>query len=90
MSKPAEHGAGERADAAEDGGGEGFDAGVEADVEVDHAVVEQEHQAGDGGERRADDEGERDRPVDIDAEQRRHARVLLAGALRPAERACAR
>ena len=51
-------------------------------IEVDHAVIEQVHQAGDGGERGADHEGERDRPVDVDAEQRRHLHVLLAGALR--------
>ncbi len=38
------------------------------------------------GERRADDEGDRDGAVDIDAEQRRHLRILLAGALRAAER----
>ena len=33
----------------------------------------------------ADDEGQRDRPVDIDAEEGGHPRVLLAGALRAAE-----
>ena len=44
------------------------------------AVIQQEHQPGDGGERRADDEGQRDGAVDVDAEQRRHGQVLLAGA----------
>ncbi len=41
--------------------------------------------AGDGGERSTDDEGHRYGMVDVDAEQRRHAPVLLAGALRASE-----
>ena len=82
----AEHGARQRADAAEHGGGEGLDAGHEAVGEVHDAVVEHVEHAGDGGERAADDEGDRDRAVDVDAEQRRHRAVLLAGALGAAER----
>ena len=82
----AEHRARQRADAAEHGRGEGLDAGHEAVGEVTDAVVDQEHHAGDGGERGAHDEGDRDRPVDVDAEQRGHLAVLLAGALRAAER----
>jgi hypothetical protein len=65
---------------------EGLEPGQEADEEVDDAVVHQEHHAGDGGECCAHHEGERDRAVDIDAEQRRHLHVLLAGALLAAER----
>src|SRR5712691_1173574 len=76
----AEHGARQRADAAKDRGGERLDAGDEADEEIDHAVIEQVHDAGDRGERGADHEGERDGAVGIDAQQRRHFQVLLAGA----------
>ena len=77
---------GKRADAAEDRGGEGLDAGQEADVEIDLAVIEQHHHAGDGGECCADDEGERDGAVDIDAEQRCHPPVLLGRPLGAAQR----
>src|ERR1051326_4179435 len=45
--QPAAHRAGQRADAAEHRRREGFHAGDEADVEVDHAVVEQVHDASD-------------------------------------------
>ncbi len=76
----AEHCAGQRADAAEDCGGERLDAGDKAHEEIDEAVIEQVHHAGDGGERSADHEGHGDGAVDIDAEQRRHGLVLLAGA----------
>jgi hypothetical protein len=86
----AQHGAGQRADAAEHRGGERLDAGEEADVEVDHAVVEQEHQPATAASAGAHDEGQRDRAVDVDAEQRRHLLVLLAGALRAAERGARR
>ena len=41
---------------------------------------------GDGRERRPHDERNGDGAIDIDAEQRRHLAVLLAGALRAAER----
>src|SRR5690606_25073835 len=73
----AEHGAGYRADAAENGGGERLDAGKKADIEVDYPVLEQEDQAGNGGQCCADDEGQGDRAVDIDAEEGGHAAVLL-------------
>ena len=66
-------------------GGERLHARHEAVGEAHHAVVHQVHGAGDGGERGADDEGDRDGAVDVDAEQRRHLLVLLAGALRAAE-----
>ena len=86
ISNAAEHGAGQRADAAQHGRGEGFDADQKADVEVDNAVTQQEQQAGDGGERRAHHEGQRDRAVDIDADQPRHHPILFAGPLRAAQR----
>ena len=54
--------------------------------EVDDAVVEQVHHAGDRRQRGAHDEGQRDRAVDVDAEQRGHLHVLLARALGAAER----
>ena len=82
----AEHRAGQRADAAEHRGGEGLDARHEAVGEIDDAVVDDEHHPRDCGERRADDEGDRDRRVDVDAEQRRHLAILFAGALGAAER----
>src|SRR6516165_9575111 len=68
------------ADAAEHGGRKGFHAGEKADEEIDDAVIKEEHEAGDGGERRSDHEGERDGAVDIDARERCHLQVLLAGA----------
>ena len=80
ISEPAQHRAGQRADAAEHRGGEGLDAGDEAHEEIDQAVIEQVHHAGDRGERRADHEGHGDGAIDIDAEQRRHGLVLFAGA----------
>ena len=61
----------------------------EADEEVDHAVVERRHQAGDRSQGRPHDEGLRDRAVDVDAAQTRHQQVLLAGALGAAERGAA-
>ena len=82
----AEHGAGQRADAAEHRGGERLHAGHEAVGEADDAIVHQVERAGDGGERGGDHEGDRDGAVDIDAEQRRHLLILLAGALRTAKR----
>ena len=82
----AEHRPRQRADAAQHRRRERLHAGEKADEKVDHAVIERHHHAGDRGERRADDEGQRDRAVDIDPDERRHGHVLLAGALRAAER----
>ena len=48
--------------------------------EIDQAVIKQVHHTGDGGERGADHEGHGDGAIDIDAEQRGHGLVLLAGA----------
>jgi hypothetical protein len=82
----AEHCSRHRADAAEHRRGERLHAGEEADVEVDHPVVQQEHQARNRREARPHHEGQRNGAVDIDPDQRRHAEVLLAGALGAAER----
>src|SRR2546421_439187 len=82
----ADHRAGERADAAEYGRGERLDAGDETVGEIHHAVGHQVHRGGDGRERGADHDGDRAGPVDIDADERCHLLVLLAGALRAAER----
>ena len=82
----AQDGAGERADAAQHGGCEGLDPRHEAIVEVHDAVVDHEHEAGDGRQRRSHHERERDGAVDVDAQERGHAAVLLAGALGPPER----
>src|SRR5215207_1996897 len=82
----AQHRAGQRADAAEDGGGKRLHAGGEADIEVDHSIIEQVHEPGDGRERGADDEGQGNRTVDVDAQQACHLHILLAGALSTAER----
>src|ERR1700687_2155315 len=76
----ADHRAGQRADAAEHRRRERLHAGDEADVEIDHAVIEQVHDAGDGGERRPDHEGERDGAIDVDSDEGRHLEILLAGA----------
>src|SRR6185369_10349276 len=76
----AQHRAGQRADAAQHGRGERLDAGDKTHEEIDQAVIEQVHHAGDGGERSPDHEGHGDGAVDVDAEQRGHGLVLLAGA----------
>ena len=86
ISRAAENGAGKRTDAAENSCRKGLDAGNEAVVEGDHAVIHQVHRASDCGECRTHDEGDRDRPVDVDAQQRRHLAVLLGGALGAAKR----
>src|SRR6185437_15142012 len=46
--QPAQHGAGQRSDAAQHGRRERLDAGKEADIEVDDAVIHQPGEAGDG------------------------------------------
>ena len=65
----AEHGAGEVADAAEDGGRERLEAGVEAEVEPDEPEVLTLEDAGRAGQRAADEERHRDRLVEVDAHQ---------------------
>ena len=80
MASPPKHRAGQRADAAEHGGGECLDPGDKAHEEIDETVIEQVHHARDRGECGADHEGHGDGAVDVDAEQRRHGLILLAGA----------
>src|SRR5712691_3423474 len=81
----ADHGAGQRADAPQDRGREGFHARGKAVIEIHHAIIHEVHGAGDSRQRRTDHERDRDGSIDVDAEQRRHLLVLLAGALCPAE-----
>ena len=70
MMKPPSDGAGDVADAAEDGRRERLQAGVEAEVEADEAEAQAPDDAGRAGERAADEEGQRDRLVEVDAHQR--------------------
>ena len=60
--------------------------GEKTDEEVDHTIVQRRHDAGDRGERRPHDEGQRDGAVDIHTAQPGHGQILLTGALRAAER----
>src|SRR5205814_5840068 len=53
-------GTGNIADAAEDGGDEGFESGHDAHERIDLRIRETVENSGDGGERRADDERRRD------------------------------
>ena len=78
--KAADHGAGDGPDAAEHSGGEGLDARDEADEEVHLPHVVGDEHAADGGQRRADDERQRDDAVGVDAEQHSHLAVLRGGA----------
>jgi hypothetical protein len=71
----AQDGAGEIADTAEDGRGEGDQAELEARVVAD-VVLEEEHEAGHGGEPTRDEERDGDRPVHVDAHHRRRLGVL--------------
>src|SRR5579883_1927465 len=77
----AQHRPRQRADAAEHRGGERLDAREEADEEIDHAVIEEEHQPCDGLERASHDEGDGDGAVHVDSDEGRHPEILLAGAL---------
>ena len=72
----AEHGAGQVADAAQDGGGERDQADAEALVEADVREVEGVEQTGRAGERAGEQEREGDRAVDVDAHHRRGIAVL--------------
>ena len=81
----ADHRAGEVADAAEHRRRERLQAGQEAHRVLHRAVVGGVHDAGERGQRGADDEGRRDHGVGLDAHQRGDARVLGGGAHRPAE-----
>ena len=67
---------GQVADAAEHRRSEGDQAEREAGVVADLAEVEGVDEAAGAGERAGDQEGERDRPVDVDAHHRRGVAVL--------------
>src|SRR6267154_3769550 len=84
--EPAQHGTRQGTNAAEDGRREGLYAGNEAVVEAYDTVEGEVERAGDGRERGCDHECDRDRAVDVDADQCCHFGILFAGALRPAER----
>ena len=77
------------ADAAEHRGGERLDAGQEADVEAGGLEEDHEEEAGGAGEDAAEQERERDDPVDVDAHELRRLGVLGGGADAPAEPAAA-
>src|SRR5690606_25253305 len=77
QEQAAEHCAGDVADAAQDGGGEGLQPGYEAHVVIDDAVVDAPHHAGCTGHRTADGERLRDHPVDVDTHQ--GCRPLILG-----------
>jgi len=79
------HRPGQIADAPEHGGGERLEAGQEAHRVFDGAEVGGVHDAGQRGEHRPDDEGERDDRVRIDPHQRRGLRVFGRGPHRPAD-----
>ena len=81
----ADRRAGRVADTAEDGGREGLQAGKEPEVELDAAEVEALDDARRSGERRGDEERDRDRLVDVDAHELRRLAILGRGAHRPAE-----
>ena len=72
----AEDGARQVADAAEHGRGERDQPELEALVEAHGRHVERVEQPGGAGERAGDHEGERDRPVDVDAHHRARVHVL--------------
>ena len=81
----ADRGAGGVADAAEDGGGERLEAGLEADVELRDAEVEALDHAGGARQRRADEERQGDRRVDVHAHDLRRVAVDGRGPHRAAE-----
>src|SRR5215216_1943213 len=66
----AEHRAGYRADAADDGRGEALQACVEAHEVVDLREEQAAHHAGRSRQRRADEEGRDDHAVDVDPHHR--------------------
>src|SRR5579864_9021586 len=65
--EPADAGADDVADATEDRRGERDDAEVKADVPFEIAVLDAVDHRGGGGKRGADEEGRRDRAIDVDA-----------------------
>ena len=81
----AQGGSGDVADAAEHGRGEGLEARLEAQREVDVAEVEPLHDPGDAGQRGADEERDRDGAVDVHAHQLGGFTILGRGAHRAPE-----
>ena len=88
--EPADDGARQVADAADDRGRERLQAGVEAHVRPDLLVDETVEDAGRAGERRADEERRGDHAVHVDAHHLRRLAVERDGAHRAARAACAR
>src|SRR6266568_5028932 len=82
--QPAYHRPRHVADAAEHRGDEGLEAGHDPHQRIDLRIREAEEDAGDGGERGADDERRRDHAVDGDAHQRRDLEVVRHRAHGPA------
>ncbi len=78
QQQPADHGAGDIADPADDRRDECVEAVIPAHVEVDPAIVEADEQSPDGAQRRPDDENGHDDGVDIDPHQ--PGRILVDGA----------
>ncbi len=74
--EPADHGAGNVSDAAEHRRGEGLQAGDEAAVGVDQAVLNAEQHARGTAHGPTDQERERDDPIDIDAHEARRRLIL--------------
>ena len=72
----AEHGAGDVADAAEDGGGERLESGVEPEVEADIAEAQAPHDAGGRREGATEEERQGDRLVHVDAHEGGRLAVL--------------
>ncbi|MPM22573.1 hypothetical protein SDC9_69030 [bioreactor metagenome] len=81
----ADHCAAQVADAAEHGCGEGLEPRQKAHGVLRRAVVGGVHDAGNGRQDRADDEGGRDHHVGLHTHQRRHLRVLCRGTHRAAQ-----
>jgi hypothetical protein len=76
----AERCAGEVADAAEHGGGEGEEPDLEAEIEACGREVHDVQEAADACERAPERERERDRAIDVDAEHARGVAILRRGA----------
>ena len=73
--QPAEHGAGNGADAADHGGGECLEADQEAHEVPERAVIGPGHRAGRRGQRRADEERHANDRRNVDAHQLAHVLV---------------
>ncbi len=81
----AQHRAGQGADPAEDGGGEGFNPDDKPGVKIESAVVHGDQHPCQPGHCRANHEHQGDDPVGINPQNRRHFAILLHGATHPSE-----